>query len=114
MTYPEAFGLYLVEALASGVPVVQPDASSFPEIIEATGGGVVVPENDPSALAATWARLLADPEELRAMGERGRDEAAKRYSVAAMKDGFVELAGSVLAAAGSVPKDSAGKTELIS
>ncbi len=97
VTNPEAFGLYVVEAMASGVPVVQPRTSSFPEIIEATGGGELVAPGDPEELASAWARLLDRPDELRAMGERGRRGAAERYSVDAMKDGFVALAGQVLA-----------------
>ncbi|NIP97605.1 MAG: glycosyltransferase family 4 protein, partial [Akkermansiaceae bacterium] len=36
VTFPEAFGLYVVEAMASGVPVVQPDTAAFPEVISAT------------------------------------------------------------------------------
>ncbi|MCX6877488.1 MAG: glycosyltransferase [Verrucomicrobia bacterium] len=42
-TYPEAFGLYVLEAMASGVPVVQPAAASFPEIVATAGVGVLVP-----------------------------------------------------------------------
>src|SRR5262249_13314655 len=41
-TYPEPKGLYVLEALANGVPVVQPAHGSFPELIEATGGGLLV------------------------------------------------------------------------
>lgn len=105
--YAEAFGLYVVEALASGVPVVQPEASSFPEIVEATGGGVLVPPEDPKALAAVWARLLDRPDELREMGERGRREVERQYSVEAMKDGFVALAERLLDRAAVNPEASA-------
>ena len=112
VTYPEAFGLYVVEAMASGVPVVNPDASSFPEIVAATEGGVLVPPGDPAELAAGWERLLNDPKELRAMGERGRRGVEERYSVTAMRDGFVVLAEQVLAAAGQGRKSQ--EQELIS
>ncbi|MBJ05562.1 MAG: glycosyl transferase group 1 [Verrucomicrobiaceae bacterium] len=98
--YPEAFGLYLVEAMASGVPVVNPAAWSFPEIAEETGGGRVVAAGDLRALVRGWEELLADPAEIVAMGERGRRGVEERYSVAAMRDGFVEIAGRILAAAG--------------
>lgn len=98
VTYPEAFGLYLIEAMASGVPVVNPDASSFSEIAATTGGGIPVPPGDPAALARGWEHLLNDPEALRAIGERGRRGVEARYSVGAMKDGFVKLAERVLAA----------------
>ena len=37
----EAFGLYLIEAMAAGIPAVQPRLGAFPELIEATGGGVL-------------------------------------------------------------------------
>lgn len=97
VTYPEAFGLYLVEALASGVPVVQPDASSFPEIITGSQAGVLVPPGDPEALATAWHELLQQPDQLRELGESGRRAAEKSYSVGAMRDRFLTLAGSILA-----------------
>ena len=92
MRYAEAFGLCLIEAMASGVPVVNPGGSTFEEIALLTGGGKTVPPRDPSALACAWEELLADPDEAAAMGERGRRGVEEHYSVTAMKDGFVALA----------------------
>lgn len=96
VTYPEAFGLYVVEAMACGVPVVQPKAASFPEIVETTGAGELVAPEDAEALAAAWKRLLSEPETRREMGERGRRGAEHRFSVGAMKNGFVALARRVV------------------
>jgi glycosyltransferase involved in cell wall biosynthesis len=42
--YPEAFGLYVIEAMAAGVPVVQPATAAFPEIVARAGVGVLVPD----------------------------------------------------------------------
>src|SRR6266699_4001826 len=70
--YGEAFGLYVIEALASGLPVVQPRAASFPELIEATGGGALYEPGDVNALADAVEGLLLDPEKRRALGEAGR------------------------------------------
>ena len=56
----EPKGLYVLEALASGVPVVQPAHGAFTELIETTGGGLLVPPRDPAALAEALARLKSD------------------------------------------------------
>ena len=70
--YPESKGIYVLEALARGVPVVQPAHGSFPELIEMTGGGVLVPPGDAPALAEALARLLTDSPRRQFLGDSGR------------------------------------------
>jgi len=82
--YGEAFGLYVIEALAAGVPVVQPRTAAFPEIIEATGGGVLCEPGDPKALADAIESLLLNPAQARRLGEAGRRAVFERFSARAM------------------------------
>jgi glycosyltransferase involved in cell wall biosynthesis len=89
--YGEAFGLYLIEAIAVGVPVVQPRQAAFPEIVETTGGGVLCEPGDPAALAAAIEELLLDPVRARALGEAGRKAVAREYSVGRMADRLLAL-----------------------
>jgi glycosyltransferase involved in cell wall biosynthesis len=70
--YAEAFGLYVIEAMACGIPVVQPDSAAFPEIIGAGGGGVCVPPQNPRALAGAWRDLLGRAPARAALGRAGR------------------------------------------
>lgn len=57
-TYGEAFGLYLIEAWACGVPVAQPKSGAYPELIAETGGGVLCEPNDAESLADAVEKLL--------------------------------------------------------
>ena len=91
--YGEAFGLYLIEAIAAGVPVVQPRHAAFPEILEATGGGVLCEPGDPGALATSIEELLLDPARARALGEAGRRAVAREYSVGRMAERMLALLG---------------------
>lgn len=93
----EAFGLYVLEALAAGVPVVQPRVAAFPEILEATGGGVLCEPGSPQALADAIEELLLHPDRARALGEQARRAVRERFSVEAMADEVVRAyAGLVL------------------
>lgn len=91
VTYPEAFGLYVLESIACGVPVVQPEMASFPEIIEATGGGVCVQRNNPKDFSEAWDALLSNPERLREMREQGRHNIEDKFSAPQMSKKFLEL-----------------------
>ena len=93
--YEEAFGLYGIEAMAASVPIVQPNASAFPEIIETTGGGECVDIDGPESLAEAWQNLLQDPERLKTMGEQGRLGVERSYSMQAMKNAFLEVVESM-------------------
>jgi len=91
--YGEAFGLYVAEALASGVPVVQPRAASFPELIEGTGGGVLYEPGDVKALADAVESLLADPEKLRALSQAGRKAVLQDFSADRMAENIARVFG---------------------
>ncbi len=94
--YGEAFGLYLIEAMAAGVPVVQPRHAAFPEIIAATAGGTLCAPGDPAALADALEELLLDPARARALGEAGRAAVARDYSIGRMAERLVAALGAFL------------------
>ena len=83
-TYPEAFGMYLAEALAAGVPIVQPQFASFPEFVETTRGGVLYDPVKPTALVEALEKLLLAPDEARALGEAGRRVVCEQFSARKM------------------------------
>ena len=78
--YAEAKGIFVLEALSRGVPVVQPAHGAFPELIEQTGGGVLVPPDDPGALAEALAALLRDAGRRKQLGEAGREAVRSSFT----------------------------------
>ena len=93
-TYSEAFGQYVLEALAAGVPVVLPRASAFPEIVEATGGGWLfdLGKNEvlnAGRLADALEYALLHPAEARALGEHGRASVQRDYTIARLAERLV-------------------------
>ena len=85
-TYREPKGLYVLEALANGVPVVQPRHGSFPELIEATGGGLLVNPEDPHDLALTLRKLFDDPAHRQELGRKGKEAVFARFHADRMAD----------------------------
>ncbi|HEV7746480.1 MAG TPA: glycosyltransferase family 4 protein [Pyrinomonadaceae bacterium] len=95
-TYDEPKGMFLLEAMACGVPVLQPRRGGFTELVEATGGGELVEPDNPEALAAGILKLQRDPALVRRLGESGFENVRQHYSVARMADRALEAYESVL------------------
>ncbi len=87
----EAFGTYLLEAMASGVPVVQPREGAFPELVEATGGGIIYQPNDSKSLAEALRTLLSDPGQARKLGRQGREVVNRRFTIAKMAENTLKV-----------------------
>jgi glycosyltransferase involved in cell wall biosynthesis len=87
----EAFGIYLLEAMASGIPVVQPALGAFPEIVGLAGGGKVYEPNTPSALADELKELLDNPTELEALSKAGRKGVEDHYHVSTQVEKMIEV-----------------------
>jgi len=96
--YAEPKGLYLLEALASGVPVVEPRHGAFPELIEKTGGGVLFAPGDVRDLATKLLELRSDPERRLELGRRGGEGVRRSYSAARMAERTLEICGEAQAA----------------
>ena len=94
--YAEPKGLSLLEAMANGVPIVQPRRGAFTEIVERTGGGVLVPPDDASALADALLALLTDRQRAAALGRAGADGVRRQYSVDHMADAAEKVYGELL------------------
>jgi len=95
-TYNEPKGIFLLEAMACGVPVVQPRRGGFTEIVEKTGGGLLVEPDDHESLADGILRLYNDSELAKKLGESGYEKVREHYSVARMADRAIEVYKSVL------------------
>jgi glycosyltransferase involved in cell wall biosynthesis len=84
----EGFGLALLEAMLVELPVVATNVSSIPEIVVDGQTGLLVPRDDPAALADAVATVLDDP---RGLGAAGRDRARREFSVARMADRTLDV-----------------------
>ena len=87
----EAFGLYQLEALASGIPLVQPDLGAFPEIIHATGGGLIYHPNTSDALADALGKVLSDQAGLMKMSRNGRKAVEEKFNCSGIVIKMMEI-----------------------
>ena len=89
--YHEPKGLYLLEAMACGVPVVQPNHGAFPEMIERTGGGVLAKSEAGADIAEALEELWKNPACLAELGRRGAEGVRRHYTVTHMAEQVVRI-----------------------
>jgi glycosyltransferase involved in cell wall biosynthesis len=92
----EAFGLYVLEAMACGVPVVQPADGAFPELLAATNGGVLYEPRRAGALADALAALLADPRRRAELGRNGWQAVRDRFTADHMARAFAAVCAAAI------------------
>ena len=84
-------GLYVLEALACGVPVVQPRLGVYPELIEATGGGLLFDPENAAQLAQAIESLIDDRAESERMGRAGREAVVAHFHCRRMAEETLAL-----------------------
>lgn len=87
----EGTSVSVIEAMASGTPVVATAVGGTPALLGNGEYGVLVPPRDPDALAAALVALLRDPARRDALARRARARACEEYSTAAMVEGYERL-----------------------
>ena len=90
-TYKEPKGLYVLEALANGIPVVQPSHGAFPELIEATGGGLLVEPNSPQSLSEGLYSLFANKKLREQLGQKGKKAVHESFSDRDMAEATIKV-----------------------
>jgi glycosyltransferase involved in cell wall biosynthesis len=71
----------IMEAMAAGLPVISTPLAGIPEMVENGFNGVLVPEHDPEAVSAAIEYFIANPEQARRFGDRGRVIAREKFSI---------------------------------
>jgi len=89
-TYGESFGLYVIEAMACGIPAVQPRHAAFPEIAEATGGMLLCEPDDPASLAASLRQVIDDTNLRQRLSDAGHDVVRRHFTSDRMAQDVVE------------------------
>jgi glycosyltransferase involved in cell wall biosynthesis len=95
-TYDEPKGIFLLEAMACAVPVVQPRRGAFTEVIQKTRGGLLARADDPESLADAILEVYQNPQLAEELGANGFRGVREHYSVARMADRALEVYGSLL------------------
>jgi len=90
-TYDEPKGLFLLEAMAAGVPVVQPRRGAFTEIVDRTGGGLLVEPDDADSLAEGLHTLWRDRALRARLARRGHDGVREHYTIQRSADRLLEV-----------------------
>jgi glycosyltransferase involved in cell wall biosynthesis len=90
-TYDEPKGMFLLEAMACGIPVVQPRRGAFTEIVEKTGGGLLVEPDDAESLGEGLLQIFRDPSPRERLSQSGFEKVREHYSVAGMANRALEV-----------------------
>jgi len=94
-TYGEPKGMFLLEAMAGGVPVVQPRRGAFTEVVEKTHGGLLVEPDDPDALAVGLHALWSDPSLADRLGTAAYDGVRAHYTIAQSAGRLLDVYGAL-------------------
>ena len=81
----------MLEAWATGVPVVEPDMGAFRELVGQTGGGLLYEPGNTQALAESLEVLLRDPQRAVDMGQRGQDAVSEQYNIERTAQSMVQV-----------------------
>jgi glycosyltransferase involved in cell wall biosynthesis len=90
-TYDEPKGMFLLEAMAAGVPVVQPRRGAFVEVVEQTHGGLLVTPDDPEALADGLYAIWSDRALAGRLSQQAFDGVRAHYTVGQSADRLLEV-----------------------
>jgi glycosyltransferase involved in cell wall biosynthesis len=93
--YDEPKGMSVLEAMASGVPVVEPRRGAFVEVVTRTGGGLLVEQDNPDALADGLHALWTDPAARERIARAGYDGVRAHYTIAHSADRLTAVYESV-------------------
>jgi glycosyltransferase involved in cell wall biosynthesis len=92
----EGLGVSLLQAAASGVPIVATEVGGIPEVVKDGINGCLIPPRDPKAISQAVVKLLSDPEGARRMGAEGKRIVEREYSIESMVEGNLRAYEKVL------------------